>query len=91
MRLALMCAHLSWPLVHLAGKVERSLISRKVHVSDGAHVKDSIILQGTKIGDGARVEYAILDKGCVVEPGAHVIGTPDNVVVISKNTVIPAE
>lgn len=76
---------------YLAGKVERSLISRKVHVSEGAHVKESIILQGTKIGDGARVEYAILDKGCVVEPGAHVIGTPDNVVVISKNTVIPAE
>ncbi len=43
-----------------------------------------------QIGDGARVEYAILDKGCVVEPG-HVIGTPDNVAVISKNNVNSAE
>ena len=74
----------------IAGNVERSLISRKVVVDAEANVKHSIILQGTKIGCGARVEYAIVDKECVIEPGARLVGTPDNIVVVGKNTIIPA-
>lgn len=75
----------------LAGNVESSVIHRRVSVKSGATVKNSVILQGTQIGENARVEYAIIDKDCVVEPGAQIIGTPDNIVVIGKNTLIEAE
>lgn len=75
----------------LAGDVECSVIHRRVSVKEGAIVKNSMILQGTEIGENARVEYAIIDKDCVVEPGAEIVGTPDNIVVIGKNTLVEAE
>lgn len=75
---------------YLAGTVERSVIHRGVAVQEGAFVKNSVILQGTKIGENARIEYAVIDKDCVIEAGAQVIGTPDNVLVIEKNSLIEA-
>lgn len=76
--------------VRIDGQVTNSVINRKVTVAANAVVKDSVILQGTKIGEGARVEYAIIDKDSVIEAGAQVIGSPDNIVVLSKNSVIKA-
>lgn len=73
------------------GNVDHSLIARKAVVEKDANVKHSVVLQGTVIGEGAEVAYAILDKDCIIEVGAKVIGTPENIVVISKNTVISAK
>ena len=73
------------------GKVHHSLIARKAIVERHANVVHSVVLQGTVIGEGAEIAYAILDKDCVIESGAKVIGTPDNIVVVSKNTVISAK
>lgn len=75
---------------YLAGTVEHSVIHRGVVVEDGAVVKNSVILQGSKIGKDARIEYAIIDKDCVIEAGAQIIGTPDKVIAIEKNTLVEA-
>lgn len=72
------------------GRVERSLLNRRVTVAKDAVIEDSIILQGTQVGEGAIVKYAIIDKDCVIEPGAQVIGTPDNLTVIGKFQTIKA-
>ncbi|NEW65714.1 glucose-1-phosphate adenylyltransferase subunit GlgD [Carnobacteriaceae bacterium zg-84] len=70
------------------GHVERSLLSRRVEVEKDAHVKNTIILQGCHIGKGASIEYAILDKGVQVGKGAVIKGTPDNILLITKNDII---
>lgn len=72
----------------ISGTVKRSVLNRRVVVEKDAIVLNSILLQGSKIGEGAQVEYAILDKNTVVEPGAKVIGSPDNIKVIAKNSHI---
>lgn len=72
------------------GEVEHSHIFRNVEVSPNAKVENSILFQGTKIGKGASVKYAILDKKVEVEPGAVIIGTPDEPVVIPKDTYVAA-
>lgn len=72
------------------GTVKESVIHRRVIVEKDAVVKNSVIIQGTKIGAGAQVEYAIIDKDCIIEAGAKVIGTPDKLVVVGKNTIIEA-
>lgn len=77
--------------VRVDGLVHRSIINRKVKVGANATVKESIIFQDTVIEEGAQVEYAIIDKSCVIEAGAKVIGSPDNIIVIGKNTRVKAE
>lgn len=72
------------------GTVKHSVIHRRVLVEKDAVVRNSVIIQGTQIGAGAHIEYAIIDKDCVIEPGAKVIGTPENLAVIGKNTIIEA-
>ena len=72
------------------GTVKNSVIHRRVKVDRNAVVKNSIIIQGTEIGEGAQVEYAIIDKDCIIQPNARVIGSPDNLIVIGKNTIIEA-
>lgn len=76
--------------VHIDGEVYHSIINRKVKIAKDAVIKDSIILQDTKIEEGAEVSYAIIDKGCHIKAGAKVIGTPDNILVVKKNSVIEA-
>lgn len=74
----------------IAGRVHHSLVSRKVKIENQAKVTDSIILQGVHIGEGAEVAYAIIDKDSIVAPGAKIIGTPDNIIVIEKNSYVEA-
>lgn len=74
----------------IEGKVHHSLVSRKVKLDANTKVTDSIILQGVHIGEGAEVAYAIIDKDSIIAPGAKIIGTPDNIVVIEKNSYVEA-
>lgn len=76
---------------YIAGRVKRSVLNRRVEIGEGADVLNSILLQGVKVGEGAQIEYAILDKNTVVEPGAKIIGSPDDIKVISKNSHIYAD
>ena len=71
------------------GKVEHSVVFRKVRVGAGAVVKNSILMEGVQIGEGAVVENAILDKEVVVSAGQKVIGaSSEEPAVIKKGTVI---
>ncbi len=56
------------------GKIEHSVIFRKVYVSEEAKVINSIVMEGCKIGKGCVVENAILDKRVEIRDGQCVIG-----------------
>lgn len=72
------------------GDVHRSIINRRVVVDEGASVEDSIVLQGSTIGEGAEIKYAILDKNVYVEARAKIIGSPDNIIVVGKDSIVHA-
>ena len=46
------------------GTVERSVVSRRVHLHQGSEVRSSLLFPGVVIHENAIVEHAILDKGC---------------------------
>lgn len=72
----------------IEGKVEDSLIGRRVQIQKGASVKKSIIMPDCLIAPNAQVEYAILDKNVVVEENIVIKGLPDAPVVIEKGAVV---
>lgn len=74
--------------VRIDGEVTHSIINRKVRVHKDAKVTNSIVMQGTEIREGAVVEYAIIDKNCIIEPHTQIIGSPDNIIVVKRQTVL---
>ena len=54
------------------GRVENSVLFRRVYVEEGAEVRGSILMDGARVAGGASVDRAILDKMVVVSPGARV-------------------
>lgn len=71
------------------GKVEHSVVFRKVRVGAGAVVKNSILMEGVQIGEGCVVENAILDKEVVLSAGQKVIGaSAEEPAVLKKGTVL---
>ena len=68
------------------GRVCHSMLFRNVTVESGAAVTNSIILKDCRVGAGAQLDYVILDKGVKLEDGVVLHGTPDNILVIPKNT-----
>jgi glucose-1-phosphate adenylyltransferase len=72
----------------LNGYVNHSVLFRKVFAGENSSITDSIILEGCYIGINCVVEHAILDKEVVLSDGKHVIGSPNDPVVITKGTVL---
>ena len=71
------------------GKVEHSVIFRKVRVGAGAVVKNSILMEGCQIGKNCVVENAILDKEVVLSDGQRIIGVSSEApAVLKKGTVL---
>ncbi|MDD3395313.1 MAG: glucose-1-phosphate adenylyltransferase subunit GlgD [Anaerotignum sp.] len=69
------------------GKVEHSVIFRKVYTGEGSVVKNSIVMEGCKIGKNCVVENAILDKEVVLSDGQQVIGkSPRELTILKKGT-----
>ncbi|WP_352399503.1 glucose-1-phosphate adenylyltransferase subunit GlgD [Anaerotignum sp.] len=66
------------------GKVEHSIIFRKVYTGEGSVVKNSILMEGCRIGKNCVVENAILDKEVVLSDGQQVIGKSINELAILK-------
>ncbi|MGH7741301.1 MAG: sugar phosphate nucleotidyltransferase, partial [Candidatus Eiseniibacteriota bacterium] len=63
---------------HIAGRVERSVLSPGVRVAAGAVVRDSIIMHDSVISSGAVVDRAILDKNVRVGEAARLgVGPSD--------------
>ena len=72
----------------LNGEVDNSVLFNKVYTGDNSVVKNSIVMNDTYIGNDCRIEYAIIDKNVVMSDGKKIIGTPDNIQIISTGTVI---
>lgn len=70
------------------GKIEHSVIFRKVYTGEHSYIKDSIVLEGSYIGNHCVVENAIIDKDVVLSDGKQIIGKPDEPVILRKGTVI---
>jgi glucose-1-phosphate adenylyltransferase len=60
------------------GRVEHSVLSPGVYVSEGALIRDSIVLNDVWIGPGARLDKVIVDKGAVVGAGTRLGFGEDN-------------
>jgi glucose-1-phosphate adenylyltransferase len=85
-------AHISNSLVAngcvIEGRVENSILFRKVHIGKNAVVRNSIIMQHTIIGDDAHLDYVVCDKNTVIQPEAVLTGTKDNPLCIGKHMVV---
>lgn len=70
------------------GSVRHSVLFRKVFVGANSNVENSIIMESSYIGKGCVIKNAIIDKEVVISDGKHVVGEPDNPVVISKGEIV---
>ena len=70
------------------GTVERSVVSRRVHLHEGSEVRSSLLFPGVVIHENAIVEHAILDKGVEVAAGVTIRGTEEAPVVVKKGTIV---
>ncbi|MBR5468069.1 MAG: glucose-1-phosphate adenylyltransferase subunit GlgD [Firmicutes bacterium] len=70
------------------GKVEGSVIFRRVYVGEKASVKDSILMENCHIGNNCVLEYVIFDKGVTVSDGVVIKGEKDKPFVVKKNSTL---
>ncbi|GHU52311.1 glucose-1-phosphate adenylyltransferase subunit GlgD [Clostridia bacterium] len=70
------------------GKVENSVLFRKVVVGDNSHILGSIIMEGCVIGRDCFVENAILDKEVVLSDGKRLVGTIEEPIIIKKRAIV---
>jgi glucose-1-phosphate adenylyltransferase len=88
---------------NIRGRVEHSVLSPGVYVSEGALVRDSIVMNDVWIGPGAVLDKVIVDKGTVVGAGTRLGFGEDNkpnelepdkintgITVVGKGAHIPA-
>ena len=73
------------------GTVKHSIVFRKVTISENVQIENSIIMQDSTIEEDVYLKHVILDKHVYVKRGARLEGTPDNPIVISKDSVVFAE
>lgn len=72
----------------IEGRVENSILFRKVKIGKNAVVRNSIIMQHTVIGDDAQLDYVVCDKNSVVQPEAVLSGTKEGPLALAKCTGI---
>lgn len=70
------------------GRVENSVVSRRVYLHQGSEVRSSILLPGVVVRENAIVEHAILDKGVEVAAGVTIRGSLEAPVVVQKGTIV---
>lgn len=70
------------------GVVEHSVVFRRVFAGEHSVIRNSIIMEGSCVGNHCVIENAILDKNVTVSDGVHLIGTPEELMVIRKNTTV---
>ena len=70
------------------GKVDNSVLFRKVKIEKGAVVKNSVIMAGCVIKAGAVVENAIIDKEATVSSLRHIVGAPTSPMIVQKGEII---
>ena len=72
----------------IEGKVEGSILFRKIRVRKDAVIKNSIIFSGAEIGSDSELENVILDKNVTVKQGCRLVGSSNFPIVIGKGGVV---
>jgi glucose-1-phosphate adenylyltransferase len=72
----------------VSGRVAGSVIFRGVDIEAGADVENCIIMEDSHIAAGAYLRNAIIDKDVEVCAGARLVGTPTQVAVVRKGSVV---
>ena len=72
----------------IEGEVENCVISKGVHIAEGAKVSNCIIMQDTEIGEGCELDYVIIDKDVAIQNGTSLRGTDSYPIHIAKKSVI---
>ena len=70
------------------GKIEGSVLFRRVYIGENTVIKNSILMEGCYIGNNCLVENAILDKQVSVSDGKEVKGSEQSQVVFKKRATI---
>ncbi len=70
------------------GKVESSVLFRRVYIGENTVIKNSILMEGCYIGNNCVVENAILDKQVSVSDGKEVKGSEQAPVVFKKRATV---
>lgn len=70
------------------GKIEGSVLFRRVYIGENTVIKNSILMEGCYIGNNCLVENAILDKQVSVSDGKEVKGSEQSPVVFKKRATI---
>lgn len=70
------------------GSIRDSVLFRKVFTGENSHIGDSVIMESSFIGNNCVVEHAIIDKEVVLSDGNRIIGTPEEPIIIPKNSVL---
>ena len=68
----------------LKGKIDKSIISRRVTVEEGAEIKNCIIFQNCKIKKGCKLTNVIVDKNTIISENTVLAGDEEFPVVIEK-------
>ena len=68
----------------LKGKIEKSIISRRVTVEAGAELKNCIVFQNCQIKKGCKLTNVIIDKNTVISENTVLEGAQEFPVVIEK-------
>lgn len=66
------------------GKIENSIIFRRVDIGKGSVVKNCIIMQGCHIKDRVKISNVIIDKNVTIESGKELKGDSEFPLVIEK-------
>ncbi len=72
----------------IAGKVENSILYRKVKVGRGAVIRNSILMTKVEIDEDVVLDGVILDKGVHVKKGTKLVSFGAQPVMIEKNQEI---
>ena len=72
----------------IEGKVDNSVLFRKVVIEKNAVVRNSVIMAGCVNKEGAVVENAIIDKEATVSSLRRIVGAPTSPMIVQKGEII---
>lgn len=67
------------------GRVEDSLLFKKVYVGNNCTIKNSIVLNDVHIGDNTYIENCIVESRDTIRPNSHYVGENGIRIVVEKN------
>ncbi len=68
----------------IGGKVTNSILSRYVHVEEGAEVNNCIIFTDSEVKTNCKLEYCVIDKSVTVEKVRNLEGTPKEIIYVKE-------